>query len=116
MGRPMRINAWDCDTPMPSAGDLTDDVGDLPPRIKAKYMPTEFSQLAIQWVVLLHLSKALGSILYENYSPTRQLPSRAWIDATEKELTRCIAQAGEQPASRSPAVSFYFYHLQLHYK
>lgn len=116
MGRPMRINAWDCDTPMPSAEDLTDDVSELPPRIQAIYMPDDFSQLANQWIVLLHLSKALGSILYENYSPTRQLPSRAWIEATEEELSRCIIKAGEQPVRGSPALSFYFYHLQLHFK
>lgn len=116
MGRPMRIHAWDCDTPMPSAEDLTDDVNELPPRIQTRYMPSDFSELASQWIVLLHLSKALGSILYENYSPTRQLPSRSWIEATEEELARCIAQAGDQPASSSPALSFYFHHLQLHYK
>lgn len=116
MGRPMRINASDCDTPMPSAEDLTDDVGELPPKIQTRYMPADFSQLANQWIVLLHLSKALGSILYENYSPTRQLPPRSWIEATEQELVRCIAQAGEKPPIGSPALSFYFCHLQLHYK
>lgn len=116
MGRPMRINTWDCDAPMPSANDLIEDVVDLALQIQAKYMPADYSQLASQWIVLLHLSKALGTILYENYSPTRQLPSRAWIEATEEELNRCIAQAGEQPASRNPAISFYFHHLQLHYK
>lgn len=116
MGRPMRINAWDCDTLMPSAEDLTDDVNELPPRIQTRYMPSDFNQLSKQWIVLLHLSKALGNILHENYSPTRQLPSRTWIEATEEELARCIAQAGKQPARGSPALSFYFHHLQLHLK
>lgn len=116
MGRPMRINSWDCDTPMPSAEDLTDNVSELPPRIQAKYMPADFSQLANQWIVLLHLSKALGSILYENYSPNRPLPSRTWVEETEEELGRCIAQAGEEPSRGSQALSFYFHHLQLHFK
>ncbi|KAG8161013.1 hypothetical protein KVR01_009277 [Diaporthe batatas] len=115
MGRPMRIHAWDCDVPMPSAEDLTDDINDLPQRIKTTYIPPDFNQLAEQWIVLLHLSKTLGSILYENYSPTRQLPSRTWVEATEEELDRAIAEAGEQPASSSPVLSYSYHHLQLHY-
>ncbi|KAH6985272.1 C6 transcription factor [Ilyonectria destructans] len=115
MGRPMRINARDCDTPMPSAEDLTNDFSELSPPIRAKYMPSDFGQLVDHWVVLLHLSKALGTILSENYCPTGPLPSRTWIEATEQELMRCIAQAGERPADSSPALSFYSYHLRLHF-
>ncbi|KAI1379222.1 hypothetical protein F4677DRAFT_361963 [Hypoxylon crocopeplum] len=115
MGRPMRINIRDCDTPMPSAKDLTNDFSELPPLIRAKYMPFDFQQLAEHWVVLLHLSKVLGTILSENYSPTGPLPSRSWIEATEQELMLCIAQAGDRPLDASPALSFYSYHLRLHY-
>lgn len=116
MGRPMRINTRDCDIPMPSAEDLTDDFGDLPSSIRAKYMPADFGRMANHWVVLLRLSQALGTILSENYSPTGPLPSRGWIEATEQELMRCIGQTGELPANASPALSFYSYHLRLHFK
>ncbi|RYP64449.1 hypothetical protein DL769_006671 [Monosporascus sp. CRB-8-3] len=115
MGRPMRINIRDCDTPMASAEDLTNDFSELPPLIRAKYMPPDFRQLADHWVVLLHLSKVLGTILSENYCPTGPLPSRTWIEATEQELRRCIAQVGEPPANASPVLSFYSYHLRLHF-
>ncbi|KAI0479874.1 hypothetical protein F4859DRAFT_477602 [Xylaria cf. heliscus] len=115
MGRPMRINIRDCDTPLPSADDLTNDFSDLPPSIRSTYMPPDFRQLANHWVVLLHLSKVLGTILTENYSPTSPLPSRSWIEATEQDLLRCISQAGERPADASPALSFYSYHLRLHF-
>ena len=116
MGRPMRINTRDCDTPMPSVEDLTSDFNELHPPIRAKYMPPDFRQLIDHWVVLLHLSKALGAILSENYCPTGPLPSRSWIEGSEKELARCIALAGERPADASPALSFFSYHLRLHYK
>ncbi|KAI8946739.1 hypothetical protein F4801DRAFT_563370 [Xylaria longipes] len=115
MGRPMRINVRDCDTPLPSAEDLTNDFSELPPSIRSAYMPSDFRQLAGHWVVLLHLSKVLGTILTENYSPTSPLPSRSWIEATEQDLVRCISQAGELPADASPALSFYSYHLHLHF-
>ncbi|CAN8103247.1 unnamed protein product [Discula destructiva] len=115
MGRPMRINACDCDTPIPPAEDLTNDFSELPPRIRAKYMPPDLKELADQWLVLLNLSQALGTILSENYCPTKQLPSQTWVEAKEQELRCCIAQAGEWPAATSPARTFYFYHLQLHF-
>ncbi|KAI3316847.1 hypothetical protein HD806DRAFT_527558 [Xylariaceae sp. AK1471] len=115
MGRPMRINIRDCDTPMPSAEDLTNDFSELPPVVRAKYMPPDFRQLADNWVALLHLSKVLGTILYENYCPTGPLPSLTWIEATEEELMLCIAQAGERPTDASPVLSFYSYHLRLHF-
>ncbi|KAI0436974.1 hypothetical protein F4803DRAFT_556456 [Xylaria telfairii] len=115
MGRPMRINIRDCDTPLPSAEDLTNDFSELPPSIRSTYMPPDFQQLAGHWVVLLHLSKVLGTILAENYSPTSPLPSRTWIEETEQDLQRCISQAGERPPDASPALSFYSYHLQLHF-
>lgn len=116
MGRPMRINIRDCDTPLPSAEDLTNDFSELPPSIRSTYMPPDFQQLAGHWVVLLHLSKVLGTILAENYSPTSPLPSRAWIEETEQDLQRCISQAGERPPDASPALSFYSYHLRLHFR
>ncbi|KAI1747776.1 hypothetical protein F4782DRAFT_398041 [Xylaria castorea] len=115
MGRPMRINIRDCDTPLPLVEDLTNDFSELPPLVQSTYMPSNFRQLASYWVVLLHLSKVLGTILIENYSPTSPLPSRIWIEETEQEILRCISQAGERPADSGPAVSFYSYHLQLHF-
>jgi hypothetical protein len=116
MGRPMRINIRDCDTPMPSATDLTDDFSELSAVVRAKYMPSDLRRLADHWVTLLQLSKVLGTILFENYSPNGPLPSRAWIEATEQELMRCIAPMGERPPNASPVLSFYSYHLRLHLK
>lgn len=116
MGRPMRINTRDCNTPMPSSEDLTNDFSELPSQVRDMYMPPDFRQLAEHWVVLLQLSKVLGTILSENYSPTSPLPPRVWVETTEQDLMRCIAQAGERPEDASSSLSFYSYHVQLHYK
>lgn len=119
MGRPLRINTKDCDTPMPVAHDVTNDLDELPPAIRKKFMPPDFSQLADCWVVLLHLSKTLGTILSENYIPSVASglsPTRIWIEETEQELMRGIAQIAERPADASPALAFYLYHLRLHFK
>ncbi|KAK6076369.1 cutinase transcription factor 1 beta [Seiridium cupressi] len=115
MGRPMRINTRDCDTPMPSAEDLTSDFAELPAHIRVKYMPPDFGQLADHWLTLLHLSKTLGTILSDNYCPTGPLPPRTWVEDTEQELLHCIAKVGERPADATPALFFYSYHLRLHY-
>ncbi|KAF2972454.1 hypothetical protein GQX73_g1159 [Xylaria multiplex] len=115
MGRPQRINSRDCTTPMPSSEDLTNDLNELPSQVRAIYMPPEFPLLAEHWVVLLHLSKVLGTILSENYNPTGPLPSRAWVEATEQELMQCVAQVGELPEDASPSLSFYSYHVRLHF-
>lgn len=92
------------------------DFSELPPQVRNMYEPPDFRQLAEHWVVLLHLSKVLGTILSENYSATSPLPSRTWVEATEQDLMRCIAQAGERPEDASPSLSFYSYHLRLHFK
>ncbi|KAM0806559.1 putative Fungal-specific transcription factor domain-containing protein [Seiridium cardinale] len=115
VGRPLRINPRDCDTPMPSAEDLTGDFTELPTHIRTMYMPPDFGQLADQWLTLLHLSKLLGTILSDNYCPTGPLPPRAWVEDTEEELLGCIAKVCERPPDATPALSFYSYHLRLHY-
>ncbi|KAI0903083.1 fungal-specific transcription factor domain-containing protein [Ustulina deusta] len=115
MGRPMRINTRDCNTPMPTSEDLTNDFSELPAHIRTMYMPPDFGQLAEYWVVLLNLSKILGTILSENYNATGLLPSRIWVEAAEQELIRCIAQARERPQGSSPSLSFYSHHLRLHF-
>lgn len=116
MSRPVRINARDCDTPMPSVEDLTNDFTELHVPIRVKYISPDFRQLANHWVALLHLSKALGEILSKNYSLTDPLSFRTWIEATEKELKYCITLVGEYHAQASPILSFYSCHLRLHFE
>ncbi|KAI1737935.1 hypothetical protein F4680DRAFT_194828 [Xylaria scruposa] len=92
---------------------LNKRLSELPPLVQSTYLPSNFRQLAGYWVILLLLSRVLGTILIENYSPTTPLPSRTWIEETEQDLVRRISQASERPNDACPAASFYFYHLQL---
>ncbi|KAI0809850.1 fungal-specific transcription factor domain-containing protein [Xylaria sp. FL0064] len=115
MGRPMRINSRDCNTPLPSSEDLTNDFSDLSSQIRSMHMPPDFGQLAEYWVVLLQLSKVLGTILSENYNATGLLPSRVWVETAEQELIRCMGQARVPPEDSSPSLLFYSYHLRLHF-
>ncbi|KAK5630514.1 hypothetical protein RRF57_006229 [Xylaria bambusicola] len=115
MGRPMRIHNRDCNTPMPSSEDLTNDLSELSAQTRSMYIPADFGQLAKCWIILLHLSQVLGTILSENYNATGSLPSRVWVEATEQELMRYIAQAGGRPEDSSPSLTFYSYHLRLHF-
>ncbi|KAI0513087.1 fungal-specific transcription factor domain-containing protein [Xylaria bambusicola] len=115
MGRPMRIHARDCNTPIPSSEDLINDLSELSAQTRSMYIPADFDQLAECWVILLHLSQVLGTILSENYNATGSLPSRVWVEATEQDLMRCISQAGGRPEDSSPSLTFYSYHLRLHF-
>lgn len=117
MGRPMRINARDCDIPYPTAEDLVSDSNLMPLSIRCKYLPPDFRQLAEHWVVLLQMSEMLGPILSENYSPSGPVPSHTWIETTEQNLVRCVAHISQQPAAdASPSLCFYSHHLRLHLK
>ena len=124
MGRPMRINSRDCDTPEPSATDLLDDFSELPPTLRNKFVPPDFEQLMHQWSAFLRLSKVLGNILSENYCLSGPVPSKNWIEATERELMHCMTLGphevgyGQQrnASSASPALAFQRYQLQLHFK
>ncbi|KAJ5578146.1 fungal-specific transcription factor domain-containing protein [Penicillium hispanicum] len=115
MGRPLRINLDDCDTPSASPGDLLYDIDGLPDAVAVSYIPSDMPRLAKYWVMLIGLSKQLGDVLSTNYRVGRKRPSMHEIADLERQLLRCELpdqyEAGLTRASR-----FYVNHIHLHYQ
>ncbi|KAL7941839.1 fungal-specific transcription factor domain-containing protein [Trichoderma barbatum] len=114
LGRPLRINLNDCNTPMVSSADVLSDLIQIPASIANAYIPHDFSQLANYWITLIQLSKLLGDVLTLCYQPFGPSPSFRQIELLEAKLLQM--QIPERYASeQSRLASFYLYHLQLHY-
>ncbi|KAJ5127375.1 fungal-specific transcription factor domain-containing protein [Penicillium atrosanguineum] len=115
MGRPLRINLDDCDTPFPSPDDLLYDIVGLQEPFVSSYIPSDMARLAKYWVMLISLSLQLGSVLAMNYRTVRPKPSVHEIGALEERLLQCDLpdqyEAGLTKASR-----FYSNHVHLHYQ
>ncbi|OPB37651.1 zn2Cys6 transcription factor [Trichoderma guizhouense] len=114
LGRPLRINLNDCNTPMVSSADVLSDLTQIPASIASAYIPEDFSQLAHYWVTLIELSKLLGDVLTLCYQPFGPSPTLRQIELLEAKLLQM--QLPERYAiEQSRLASFYLYHLQLHY-
>jgi hypothetical protein len=115
MGRPLRINLDDCDTPFPSPDDLLYDIVGLQESILTSYIPSDMARLAKYWVMLISLSRQLGNVTAMNYRTVRPRPSTHEVAALEKQLLQCDLpdqyEAGLTRESR-----FYSNHVHLHYQ
>jgi hypothetical protein len=115
LGRPLRINLKDCDTPMPSAADLLCDVDGIYESTSDSYMPKDLAQLANNWTTLIELSKLLDAVLKISYQPLRPKPSLCQLEALEAEILQCkLPDPHEQGMTR--LAIFNSYHVQLHYQ
>ncbi|UKZ45915.1 hypothetical protein TrVGV298_000109 [Trichoderma virens] len=114
LGRPLRINLNDCNTPMVSSEDVLSDLAEIPTSIANGYIPDDFAQLAQYWITLIQLSKLLGDVLTLCYQPFGPNPTLRQIELLESKLLQM--QIPERyAAEQSRLASFYLYHLQLHY-
>lgn len=115
MGRPLRINMDDCDTPFPSPDDLLYDTVGLQESIVRSYIPSDMGRLAKYWVMLISLSLELGKVLAMEYRTVRPKPSAREVGTLEKLLLECDLpdqyEAGLTSSSR-----FYSNHVHLHYQ
>ncbi|KAJ6120369.1 fungal-specific transcription factor domain-containing protein [Penicillium sp. IBT 18751x] len=115
MGRPLRINMDDCDTPFPSPDDLLYDIAGLQDPIFSSYIPSDMGRLAEYWVMLISLSLQLGKVLAMNYRTIRPKPSAHEIGALEKQLLQC-GLPDQYEAGLTRASRFHSNHVHLHYQ
>ncbi|KAH6608359.1 hypothetical protein Trco_001705 [Trichoderma cornu-damae] len=115
LGRPLRINLDDSDTPDPLVTDMAADLEGIPESISAAYLPRDLPQLAEKWIQLIHMAKLLGKILTQCYQLRRPKPTIAQIDSLESEILR-FGLADHPDPMLSRLATFYHYHLQLHYQ
>nr|POE88265.1 cutinase transcription factor 1 beta [Quercus suber] len=84
-GRPLRINANDCDVPMPTSDCMMELPEQCPPAWR-KYAPPELSQAAPIWLKLLELSQVLGDIMTSCYQPRRAALDAKSIEILEQRI------------------------------
>ena len=90
MGRPMRIQLEDCDTPMPTLGDITMETESIPDSIARSYLPRDPQRkLAQLWVRLLKISVALGTMIRIFYRLKGAEADLEDIKKCEEEIMKC---------------------------
>ncbi|GLA31105.1 hypothetical protein AnigIFM63326_009545 [Aspergillus niger] len=113
LGRPLRINLHDCDTPKPSVDDFLSDVVGLSPQMTS-YLPENLEVLASHWVKYLEISAILGDVISMHYQASKPRPSLKNVNDMEIKISRCTVPEQDDPSLSRVAI-FGIYHLQLHY-
>jgi hypothetical protein len=115
LGRPMRINLDDCDTPIPSLHDLMEDVAGSLDASGGRLLYDDCLALAKYWLNLIKLSILLGGILASIYRPA----SKPTVEDIEKqELSILNNSQGAQNYGRqsNSLLTLHWCHLKAYYK
>ncbi|KAM0253626.1 hypothetical protein ACHAQJ_007201 [Trichoderma viride] len=115
LGRPLRINLDESDTPDPLVSDMAVDLEGIPESTTSAFLPRDLPQLAEYWIQLIHMTKLLGKVLTLCYQLRRPRPTINKIDSLEAEILRFALPDYPDP-NLSRLATFYYYHLQLHYQ
>ncbi|KAJ5220564.1 fungal-specific transcription factor domain-containing protein [Penicillium chermesinum] len=115
LGRPLRINLDDCDTPMPVLEDLLFDIQKPEGSAAASYFPADMERLARYWIMLIELSCLLGDILTMNRRLGGLKASQAQVEGLEKRLLGSKLP-DRYEVGLTPIASFYSNHVHLHYQ
>jgi hypothetical protein len=114
IGRPMRINLDDCDTPMVDASDCNELLVGIADHVREIYVPESIEELSESWVELLRLTVSLGNILSVYYrARPAQLP-RTQLEETERQIRLCHHRKDHVTSSSSHTVLLHTYHLELY--
>ncbi|KAL7932891.1 fungal-specific transcription factor domain-containing protein [Trichoderma chlorosporum] len=115
LGRPLRINIDESDTPDPLALDIAIDLEGIPESVSSAFFPRDLPRLAEYWIQLIQMTKLLGKTLMLCYQLRRPKPTINQIDTLEADLMRFNMPEQPDPAL-SRLATFYYYHVQLHYQ
>jgi hypothetical protein len=92
--------------------DITDEIETMDPETRCKYIlwePTTFARL---WLRLVHISKALGSILDWHNKVNEPRPGVTEIQSCEQEIALCEMDSAELEYS-DPMMRLFASQLQL---
>ncbi|KAF9885366.1 hypothetical protein FE257_012983 [Aspergillus nanangensis] len=114
-GRPMRINTTDCDVEEPSVSDVTQDLESITLEAHSEFIPYGHNSLALLWLSLVKITKALGTVLVTHYKVSGPRPDVAAIRKCEQEVTSCYPSFDtlEQP---DRIMRVFILQLQLFYE
>jgi hypothetical protein len=91
-GRPMRIHSEDCDTPLPVAQDILDELESVSTPARDKFIPLDSGVLAKMWIRLVKISDILGGILRLHYRANGPTPCIRDMDRYAAELQDCFRE------------------------
>ncbi|KAH8883346.1 hypothetical protein GQ53DRAFT_847002 [Thozetella sp. PMI_491] len=94
-GRPMRINADDCDIPMPHPSEVLGDLNSLAPELQEAYIPHDLRSLVHMWINLLHLSLKLEAILAGNFRAKKKRLLPAAVESHHADLEKLYSKMHE---------------------
>ncbi|GFF54257.1 transcription factor [Aspergillus udagawae] len=115
MGRPMRINLADCNTPMPDANVSVNLLAGVPENIRKKYLPEGTEDLSKLWTELLALTVSLARILTWQNRAERTRPSRIEIQHMDDNIRQYyFRKVHVTTHRRCHVVSLHAYHLELY--
>jgi hypothetical protein len=111
----MRIHHEDCDTPMPVAEDILDEITSISIQARDKFIPAGYEMLAKMWIRLLKISDTLGSILRIHYRVNGPEPTVYDIDKYAEELQDC-SQQETLADNTSDILRLHAYQIELFYQ
>ncbi|KFZ15702.1 hypothetical protein V502_05445 [Pseudogymnoascus sp. VKM F-4520 (FW-2644)] len=115
MGRPMRIQIEDCDTPMPTVNDVTKELEGISCPTTRSYLPNGPEKLAGLWVKLLRISDALGTMIRVFYRLKGTKADLKDMKKCEEEILQC-ALSSEEKGEEDHTLLFHVHQLQLFYE
>jgi hypothetical protein len=113
MGRPVRINLDDCDTPLPTRGDLDELAGGVPETIREEYLPAGMTDISLLFLELIRLAIIKANILAMLYRARQIRPSMADVVEVEQQIAITHKKASSFLSSESAMVYYYACHLTL---
>ncbi|KAK4913692.1 hypothetical protein LTR49_018026 [Elasticomyces elasticus] len=114
-GRPMRINPNDCDVPLQSMDDITQELDTLPAATRNRYLPFSPHTVARLWLKLVTISVTLGNILRIHYQHTGPKPSAEEVRRSEEEIQgRALTE--EDMQQNNLILQVFAHQLQLFYE
>ena len=105
-GRPLRVNADDCDVPLPVMHECMLDCAKPSAASWSKFVPSDLEDMAPCWMSLLNMSEVLGEILTWNYQPRRLKPNPPDVERLEHRIKVSLVDMQNDQAG-SPLAKFY---------
>lgn len=113
MGRPMRINLNDCDTPLPAPGDVDAMATGVPETLRERYLPVGVPDLSRLFTELMRLAVILTNILSTHYRARQSRPSDGDVAEIEQRISATHEKANAFTSSENGTVYYHACHLAL---
>ncbi|KIW84170.1 hypothetical protein Z517_03419 [Fonsecaea pedrosoi CBS 271.37] len=113
-GRPMRVHLDDCDLELPLVPDVLEDLKDLTPELREKFLPPDLGALADLWIKLLRLSIKLEDALVLHYRPSRPPLSLSRLEADHADISHLLDSLPTDIENQSRILMLHMSHFRCY--